>query len=108
MLADEVIFCIIGLELCAKTGVQLTSHTQLNYQPLGWLIDEPLVTLQLAGYASLGSQFGTLRHPPRMGTLGWVSSSVGGVAMEGCGLASGPSTLCSEEASLPLSGEGVA
>ena len=33
-------------------------------------------------------------------------ASVAGVAMEGCALGSGPSTLCLGEASLPLSGVG--
>ena len=46
---DEVTFCIGGLGLCTRTGVQLTSHTLLNYELLGELIDELLVTLQPAG-----------------------------------------------------------
>ena len=48
MLVDEVTFCISGLGLCKRTGAQLTSHAQLSYQLLGELIDELLVTLQLA------------------------------------------------------------
>ena len=41
----EVSLRIGGNELCTKTGVPLTSLAQLNYQLLGQLIDELLVTL---------------------------------------------------------------
>ena len=47
-LVDGVSFCVTGLGLCTRTGVQLTSHAQLSYQLLGKLITELLVTLQLA------------------------------------------------------------
>ena len=50
----------------------------------------------LAIKESVQEPSGTLRHSPRMRTLGRVSSSVG-VAMEGCGLASGLSTLRSAD-----------
>ena len=53
MFVDEVTVRIRGLGLCTRRGVQLTSHGQLNYQLLGQLIDELLVTLQKAD-ASLG------------------------------------------------------
>ena len=46
---DEVSLCITGLGLCTRTSVRLTSRAQLNYQLLGRLVDEPLVTLRLAG-----------------------------------------------------------
>ena len=45
---DEVSRCIGGLGLCTRTSVPLTSLRQINYQLLGHLIDEVLVTLQLA------------------------------------------------------------
>ena len=47
-LVDEVRFCIIGLGLCTRIDVPLTSHAQLSYELLGQLIDKLLVTLQLA------------------------------------------------------------
>ena len=31
LLVDEVSFCVGGLGLCTKTGVQPTNHAQLNY-----------------------------------------------------------------------------
>ena len=93
---DGVTFCVSGLGLCTRIGVQMISHAELSYQLLGQLIDELLFTLQLAG-CILGVTIRHLRHSPRMRIIGRVSS-MGGVAMEGCGLASGPSTLCSEEA----------
>ena len=80
-------------------GVKLTSGTLLAQ-----VIDEKLATLQPAKCICWVA---ILRHSGRMRTLGRVSSCVG-VAMEGCGLASGLSTLCSVEASLPSSGVGVA
>ena len=49
---DEVSHRIGGLGLCTRTCVQLISRVQLNYQLLGQLIDELLVTLQLAGCIS--------------------------------------------------------
>ena len=39
-LVDEVSFCVAGLGLCTRTGVQLTSNVQLSHQLLGELIDE--------------------------------------------------------------------
>ena len=47
-LVDEVSFCGAGLGLCTRTDVQLTSHTQLSYELLDQLINELLVTMQLA------------------------------------------------------------
>ena len=46
---DEVTLGIGGLELCWYFGAPLTSLAQINYQLLGPLINELLVTLQLAG-----------------------------------------------------------
>ena len=103
MLLDQVRFCVAGLGLCTRIGAKLTSGAQLCYWLLGHVIAENLVTLQLATCICQVA----IRHSPQMRTLGRVSSSVG-VAMEGCGRASGLSTLCSVEASLPSSGVGVA
>ena len=47
-LVDEVGFCVARLGLCTRIGVKPTSHAQLRYYLLGQLIDEKLVTLQLA------------------------------------------------------------
>ena len=47
-LVDQVRFCVARLGLCTKIGVKLTSGAQLCYYRLGRVIDEKLVTLQLA------------------------------------------------------------
>ena len=76
MLADQVTFCVIVLGLRTRTRVKVTSSAQLCYKLLGHIIDEKLVTPELAICISRVA-IRTLRHSPRMRTLGRVSSSVG-------------------------------
>ena len=47
-LLDQDRFCVTGLGLRTKTGVKLASGEQPRYKLIGQLIDETLVTLQLA------------------------------------------------------------
>ena len=43
---------LVGLGLCTRIWVKLTSGAQLRYKLLDQVIDEKLVTLQLAGCIS--------------------------------------------------------
>ena len=96
MFAYEVSLRIRGLGLCTTTVVPPTTHAQLIYRLLGQLIDELMVTLasQMRLWGSYPAPCTTPCTTPRMRTFGRVSSSVARVAMEGCTLGSGPSTLC--------------